>query len=133
MRICIGSQDGETIATTHMGDTEHFYLYDLTPAGATFVAQRDNVAQAMSHAGSDKMQAILALVSDADILVAQQKSPNFIKIAEQTKYQPVVVNVSDIQAILAMLQDEFEEIYAYVKRRKNGETFTTIPELTARS
>lgn len=130
MRICIGSQDGETIAATHMGDTNHFYLYDLSAAGFTFVEQRNNFAQDMNHAGTDKMKAILSLVSDADILIAQQKSPNFIKIAEQTRYQPVVVKVEKIEAILHLLKGEFEALYSYVERRKNGETFKIIPELT---
>ncbi|MDA3902038.1 MAG: hypothetical protein PF441_01170 [Desulfuromusa sp.] len=133
MRICIGSQDGEHIATTHMGDTAHFYIYDLNAAGYTFVEQRSNIAQDMDHAGADKMKAILSLVLDADVLIAQQKSPNFIKIAKQTKYQPVVVKVDTIQVVLASLQGEFEEIYSYVERRRNGDTFETIPELTARS
>ncbi len=29
LRICIGSNDGENLAPTHMGDTEFFYLYDF--------------------------------------------------------------------------------------------------------
>ena len=29
IRLCIGSNDGENVAKTHMGDTEYFYIYDL--------------------------------------------------------------------------------------------------------
>ena len=128
LRICIGSNDGKNIAATHMGDTEYFCVYDLVEgAGSTFIEQRKNVAKDMEHAQSDKMKAIIALINDADIFVAQQKSPNFIKIAKQTKYQPVVVKVEAIPAILDSLQSEFEQIYTYVERRKHGETFETIP------
>ncbi|MEA3361738.1 MAG: NifB/NifX family molybdenum-iron cluster-binding protein [Thermodesulfobacteriota bacterium] len=117
-----------------MGDTEFFYLYDFTDgAECSFVERRKNVAQDMDHAQSDKMKAIISLIDDAEIFVAQQKSPNFIKIAKQTKFQPVVVNVQYIQDILTLLQGEFENIYSYVERRKNGETFETIPELAAGS
>ena len=133
-RICIGSNDGDTIARTHMGDTDFFYLYDFVEGGeCSFVERRKNVAQDMDHAQSDKMKAIISMVDDAEIFIAQQKSPNFIKIAKQTRFQPVVVKVETIPDILILLQDEFENIYAYVERRKNGETFETIPELTARS
>lgn len=128
LRICIGSNDGESVAATHMGDTEFFCIYDLAEGdGSTFIEQRKNVAKDMEHAQSDKMKAIIALINDADVFVAQQKSPNFIKIAKQTRYQPVVVNVEAIPAILDLLQGEFEQIHPYVERRKNGETFETIP------
>ncbi len=134
MRICIGSNDGETIAKTHMGDTECFYLYDIVAdTEHTFVGQRTNVAQDMEHDGLDKMKAIISLISDAEIFIAQQKSPNFVKIAKQTRYQPVVVKVETIQGILALLQSEFEKVYSYVERRRNGETFEAIPELLAHS
>ena len=130
LRICIGSKGGDTIAKTHMGDTDLFCIYDLFDnAGSVFIEQRTNVAKDMEHAQSDKMKAIISLINDSDVFVAQQKSPNFIKIAKQTKYQPVVVNVEAIPAILDLLQGEFNQIYAYVERRKNGETFETIPEI----
>ena len=130
LRICIGSNDGNTIAKTHMGDTDQFCIYDLVETGESlFVDQRKNIAKDMDHAQTNKMKAILALVDDTDILIAQQLSPNFIKIAKQTKYQPVVVTVESIQATLDLLQVEFGTIYTYVERRKNGETFETIPEL----
>lgn len=130
IRICIGTNDGATIARTHMRDTDFFYIYDLVEgAGGTFIDQRENVAKDMDHAASDKMKAIISLVDDAEIFVAQQKSPNFIKIAKQTRYQPVVVKVEPIQDILTLLQGEFDNIYSYVKRRRDGETFETIPEL----
>ncbi|MDX2495383.1 MAG: NifB/NifX family molybdenum-iron cluster-binding protein [Desulfuromusa sp.] len=133
-RICIGSNNGETIARTHMGDTDYFYLYDFVDgAECSFVERRKNVAQEMDHAQSDKMKAIISLIDDAEIFVAQQKSPNFIKIAKQTRFQPVVVKVESIQDILTLLQGEFENIYPYVERRKNGETFETIPELAPSS
>ncbi|MCK5913932.1 MAG: hypothetical protein KAG12_08620 [Desulfuromusa sp.] len=130
LRICIGSNDGNTIAKTHMGDTDSFYIYDLVETGESlFVDQRKNLAKDMDHAQSDKMKAILAQVDDTDILIAQQLSPNFIKIAKQTKYQPVVVKAEPIQAILDLLQVEFEKICTYVERRKKGETLEVIPEL----
>ena len=131
-RICIGSDDGNTIAKTHLGDTEKFYCYDLIDASESlFVGERVNAARDMDHAQSDKMKSIIALLEDVDIFVAEQKSPNFIKIARQTKYQPVVVNVEVIPAIITLLQAEFEQLYSYVERRKNGEVFDTIPVLSA--
>lgn len=131
-RICIGSGDGETMAKTHLGDTDKFYCYDLVESSASlFVGERVNAAKDMDHTQSDKMKSIIALLKDVDVFVAQQKSPNFVKIARQTKYQPVVVDVENVPAIIALLQDEFEQLYSYVERRRRGELFETIPVLSA--
>jgi predicted Fe-Mo cluster-binding NifX family protein len=130
IRLCIGSNDGENIAKTHMGDTESFYIYDIIEnSGNKFIEKRINIAKDMEHAKTDKMKEIIKLVKNVDVFVAQQKSPNFIKIANKTKYQPIVVKNEKISDILFVLDKAFQEIYNYIKRRKNGEFFNTIPEL----
>ena len=130
-RICIGSNDGDIMAKSHLGDTRIFYCYDLFDSTDNlFIDQRVNLAIDMEHAQADKMKSIIALLEDVDVFVAQQKSPNFIRIAKQTRYQPVVVDVEKISAILALLQNDFEKIYSLVGRRRSGEFFDTIPELS---
>jgi len=134
IRICIGSDDGNTIAKTHLGDTNKFYCFDLSDsAESLFVDERVNDAKKMDHAQTDKMKSIIGQLKDVDVFVAQQKSPNFIKIARQTKYQPVVVDAENFSAIIALLQNEFEQLYSYVERRRSGEIFEMIPELSAGS
>ena len=130
IRVCIGTNDGQSIARTHMGDTDFFHVYDLTENSVnTFIDERINSAKSLDHAKADKMKAIIQLVKDADAFIAQQKSPNFIRIASKTKYQPIVVKAEKISDILITLSNSFEEIYDLVLKRKNGETFPTIPEL----
>jgi len=130
IRLCIGSNDARNIAKTHMGDTESFYIYDMIEnSGSKFIEKRINIAKDMEHAKTDKMKKIIKLVKDADVFVAQQKSPNFIKIANKTKYQPIVVKAEKISDILFILEKAFQEIHNYINRRKNGEFFDTIPEL----
>ena len=132
IRICIGSDDGHSIAKTHLGDTDKFYCYDLVDSSESlFVDARVNTAKNMDHAQSDKMKSIIELLEDVDVFVARQKSPNFIRIAKQTKYQPVVVDVESFSAIIALLHREFDLIESYVERRRNGEFFEMIPELSA--
>ena len=63
----------------------------------------------------------------------QDKSGFDREIAKQTKYQPVVVNVENIEAILALLKNKFDKIYFNVERRRNGEVFGDIPELSTDS
>jgi hypothetical protein len=113
-----------------MGDTDCFYIYDIFQNSKhLFVDKRTNVSKSMGHAKVEKMKAVIEIIKDSDVLVARQKSPNFIKIAENTKYQPVVVRTEKIPDILMTLCKSFDEIYEYIARRKNGETFGTIIEL----
>jgi len=130
IRLCIGSNDGNTIAKTHMGDTEYFYIYDIfEDSEHSFVEKRTNVAKNMGHAKVEKMKEVLQIIKDSDILIARQKSPNFIKIAARTKHQPVVVKTEKIPDVLTTLCQSFDEIYEQITRRKNGELFDTILEL----
>lgn len=130
IRLCIGSNDGENIAKTHMGDAECFYIYDLFENSENkFIEKRINIAKDMDHAKADKMKKVIKLVEDADVFVAQQKSPNFVNIANRTKYQPIVVKTEKVSDVLIILDKSFQEIYNYIAKRKNEEFFDTIPEL----
>ena len=129
LRVCIGSSDGRYIAETHMGDTDFFVIYDIGPGSeSSFVEQRKNVAKELDHAKSDKMKIILDLLDDTQILVAQQRSPNFVKIATRTQYQPVIVKCVEILDVLMALSGEYETLRQLVERRQQGERFDTIPE-----
>jgi len=130
IRVCIGSTDGKNISKTHMGDTESFHIYDLfEDAKYTFIEKRENFAIDEGHSTTGKMKKILGIVADSDVLVATKKSPNFVKIANKTKYQPVVVKTTDIADTFVELHKAFDTIYEYVTRRKAGEKFDIIPEL----
>ena len=130
IRVCIGTNDGQNIAKHIMEIKKKFNLYDITENSInTFIEERINTAQALDHAKADKMKAIIKLVEDANVFIAQQKSPNFVRIASKTKYQPIVVKAEEISDILITLSNSFEEINNLVLRRENGETFPAIPEL----
>ncbi len=130
IRLCIGSNNGEDVAKTHMGDTEYFCIYDLFENSEhLFVEKRINTAKNMAHAKTEKMKEVIKIIKDSNVLIARKKSPNFIKIANKTKYQPVVVKAEKISDILTILYESFHEIYKHITRRKNGEMFDTIPEL----
>jgi len=130
LRVCIGSNDGENIASTHMGDTSFFAIYDIFSSGEhSFIEQRKNLVKTLDHAKSDKMKAVLDLISDVQILVAQQRSPNFVRIAKKTRYQPVIVTETEIPAVISLLQAEFDSLSDLAKKRLQGEFFDTIPEL----
>jgi hypothetical protein len=113
-----------------MGDTECFYIYDLFEnSEPVFVDKRTNSARDMGHAKDDKMKEILKLAKDADVLVARQKSPNFLNIARKTKYLPVVVETERVSDVLTVLDRSFQEIFSLISRRRSGEYSDSILEL----
>jgi len=109
IRLCIGSNDGENIAKTHMGDTECFQIYDLFVYSENkLIEERINIAKDMEHATAEKMKVIIRSLKDLDVFVAQKKSRNFIKIAKRAKYQPIVVKAGKISDVLKVLDRSFQ-------------------------
>lgn len=130
IRIALGSNDGVTIADTHMGDTSRFHVYDLfEDARSEPVDTRDNAALDEGHGKVEKMKAIVAMLKDVDVVVARKLSPNFHRIADGTRHQPVVVDADGIDDAFERVHAAFETIFELTERRKNGERFDTIPEL----
>ncbi|MCK4537656.1 MAG: hypothetical protein KAV42_02535 [Candidatus Krumholzibacteria bacterium] len=130
IRLCIGSNDGVTVAGTHMGDTEFFHIYDIfEDSKSEFIEKRANSTIGMDHAAPDKIKAVLKIVHDAEVLVAKKNSPNFVKIAGKTSYQPIVVSAGAMPEVLEIIHGSFDLIGGLVARRKNGEIFGDIPEL----
>jgi 5,10-methylene-tetrahydrofolate dehydrogenase/methenyl tetrahydrofolate cyclohydrolase len=110
-----------------MGDTKYFHIFDLFEnSESIFIGERKNTVRNMDHANTGKMKTIIAVVRDADILVARKKSPNFVKIAKFTEYQPVIVSAVSISDIQEELHQAFGDIYSLVQKRKSGETFDTV-------
>ena len=126
----MGSNDGVTVVDTHMGDTSRFHVYDLfEDSKSEPVDERDNPMTDDEHGKAEKMNAIVAMLDDADVFVAKRISPNFRRIAKKTKHQPVIVVADRIDDSLAKLRADFDQIFDLTERRKKGERFDTIPEL----
>lgn len=128
--ICMGTNDRENIAKSHMGDTMMFYLYEISENNhISFLDKRENTVRNLDHAGKGKMNAILNIVKEADILVSNQKSPNFIKIAKNTRFQPIIVKEIELNKALKLLKENFSKILELVKERKEGNFSDFIPEI----
>lgn len=131
IRICIGSNDKVNIARSHLGDTEHFFIFDIFENDEIkAVDVRINEARELDHSASNKMKEILNIIKDTEILVAWHKSPNFLNIAKKTKYQPVVVKTEKINAVLNILQNSFIQLKELADKRKRGDFSPEIPEFS---
>jgi len=132
IRLCIGTNDEIHIAKTHMGDTERFCIYEINEKGESqFIETRKNSVKTMDHAKGDKMKAILEIVKDVDILIAVEKSPNFVKIASKTSYQPIIIKAQAIKDVLRIVSQNWIEITKFVNKRQTEGYSTEIPIFTS--
>ncbi len=130
VRVVFGSDDGEKVKNSHMGDSPRFYLYDIFENGEfEFVEKRENSVKDMEHAGDGKLMKISDILKDAEVLVAMRKSPNFKKIASKLKFLPVVIGRNDIKEVIKIISGEFENIFTKVTERKNGVLNNSIFEI----
>ena len=131
VRIALGSNDGENIVPSHMGIARDFYIYDLFENGnLNFIEKRKNTSPETEdkHGLPEKMKVCMKIFKDADIIIGRKMSPNFVKIAANTKFQPVVMEIDRISEIMKEVVKSFGEIYDLVVQRKMGNRHKEIPK-----
>lgn len=131
IRIALGSNDGKKIVPSHMGMAEYFYIYDLFEDGkSNFVEKRKNTSpnEEGKHGIAEKMKACMGIFKDADVIIGRKISPNFIKIAANTKFQPVVIEIDEISEIMKEVAKNFGKIYDLIEQRKTGNIPKEIPK-----
>ncbi len=130
VRVAIASNDGTTLAHSHMGDATSFLVYDISRGAAPVrIAVRDNTVRHMGHAGSGKMGSVARILDDVDVFVSGRMSPNFKKLAAQTRFQPVVVRTEQIDEVLKLLVGSFDAVAHLVAARRRGERPQTVLRL----
>ena len=132
LKIVIGTNDGENISPGHMGEAEHFYIYDLFDEGNfNLVGNRENTSPDIDgkHGILEKMKAVMAIINDSDVIIGRKISPNFLKISANTRIQPVVVKSDSLSLIIDTVMKSFDRIYDLVKRRKADDRPKEIPVL----
>jgi predicted Fe-Mo cluster-binding NifX family protein len=132
IRIALGSNDGESICRSHMGMAKDFYVYDLFADGNfSFVEKRDNTSPEVEEEHGDvaKMKAAMEIFNDVDVIIGRRSSPNFVRMAASTRFQPVVIMIDRISEIMKELVRCFEEIDGLVEQRAKGNRPQQIPKL----
>ncbi len=131
VRIAFGSNDGENIIPSHMGMAEYFYVYDLFEDGNfNFIEKRKNTSPKVEvkHGLPEKMKVVMEILEDTDVIIGKRTSPNFVKIAANTKFQPIVIKIDRISEIMKEMVKSFDEIYDLVVQRKMGNRPKEIPK-----
>jgi len=132
IRIALGSEDGVNIYPSHLGMADRFYIYDLLGNGDyRFIEKRVNLSpQEREHADPEKRKAVTEILKDCDIFVGRRLSPNFVKLRDNTRFQPVVTEIDAISDFMDELGNFFPHIFDLVKRRKEGERPREIPRIS---
>ncbi len=132
IRIALGSNDGENVWVGHMGMAKDFYVYDVSrDRNLSFVEKRKNTSpnEEGKHGVREKMKAVMDILKDADVIIGKTISPNFVRIAVNTKLQPVVIRIDKISEIMKAVVKCFSEICSVVEERQKGNRSKEIPEL----
>jgi len=134
IRVVMGSDDGEVIIPDHMGEAKHFYIFDFSEDGQSiFVEKRSNTSPEETdedgHGSAKKLRSASAIFGDCDIVLGKHRSPNFVKMRDNTRFQPVVTRIDSISGTRQELGHSFSAIYALVERRRRGERPIEIPIL----
>lgn len=133
IRVVLGSNDGENIIPDHMGTARAFYIFDLFEDGrSVLVEKRKNTSpeedeNESKHGDVRKLEAAMGIFEDCDVVLGRRGSPNFVKMRDNTEFQPVVTRVDTLSDSMHELAESFEEIHDLVKRRKRGERPQAIP------
>lgn len=128
IRVAI-SCAGETVPRKHFGDCPQFRIYELSEGGGTRLLQvKENASPAEErHADPKKMEGVIGLLPDCEVVVSGLQSPNFLRIRDTKPIQPVVTEEGTLEATLAALHDAFAELYRLVGARRGGERPAAIP------
>ena len=132
IRIALGSNDGKTIASSHLGDAKDFITYDLFENGTSnFVEKRKNTSpdEDGKHGRLEKMKAVMEILKEADIIIGRRMSPNFVKMAAKAKFQPMVIEVDEISEIVEKMSLYFDKAYDLIEQRESGNFPKEIPVL----
>lgn len=129
VRVAFGSNDGENIFFSHMGLSKEFYVYDLSENGKyELVEKRKNTSpKETKHGDTGKMKRVMEILKDCDVFVGRRLSPNFIKLRDNTRFQPLVTEIESISGFMETLSKSFDKIYSLVDSRRKGERPKEIP------
>jgi len=116
-----------------MGAARDFYIFDLFEDGSSvLVEKRENTSpeedeSESKHGDVKKLKAAMWIFKDCDVVLGRRGSPNFVRMRDNTEFQPVVTKVDSLSGSVLELARSFDEIYGLVERRKQGERPQAIP------
>ena len=125
MKVAIGTNDKTNMHDEHVGDSEYFAVYEISPASYELVEYRKNTSpEEKTHGDPKKAAAIVDIVKGTDVLVGRAMGPNFIRIRDKSPYLPVIVRgkYRTVEEAARTLMENYEIVKAALERKRAGET-----------
>ena len=133
IRVVLGSNDGANIIPDHMGTAKFFYIFDFFEDGrSVLMEKRENTSpeedeKESRHGDVRKLKSAMGVFKDCEVVLGRRGSPNFVRMRDNSEFQPVVTRVDALSDSMHELAESFEEIFDLVMRRKRGERPRVIP------
>jgi len=131
LRIVAGSNDGANIVPDRMGTAQDFYVFDLFENGSSLLVEKraDTSPEEEKgvHGDPKKLAAAADIFADCDVVLGRRGSPNFVRMRDNSRFQPVLTSVGSLSDSMSELTETFDEVYALVERRRRGERPQVIP------
>ncbi len=114
-----------------MGTAQDFYIFDLFEDGRSLlVEKRANTSPQEEegvHGDPKKLAVASDIFADCDVVLGRRGSPNFVRMRDNSRFQPVLTDVASLSDSMVGLAETFDEVYALVERRRRGERPQVIP------
>ncbi|ACL69233.1 NifB/NifX family molybdenum-iron cluster-binding protein [Halothermothrix orenii] len=112
LTIACATDDGVNFINRHFGDADYYYIYNLTPEGATFIKKVENTTgEEEGHADPEKARSIVKILKENEnvqVGVSRKFGPNIKRVKKH--FVPVLVQASEIEEGLKELQSNYDYI-----------------------
>ena len=113
MKIAFASDNGKSFIDRHFGDSEHYYIYELSSSGLKFVKKIENTTEEDDeeiHADPVKAKGVTEMLKSEDIkvVIAKVFGPNIKRIRK--KFVCILMNDTAISESIKKVQQKSDLI-----------------------
>jgi len=128
-KFAIGTDDDINIRNGHLGSSKQFKIYEIGNHKCNLIEIRENNSPEEDevHGATKKIEAIIDILNDVDIIIGRKMSPSFKKIVTTYPQLPVICSDNNIDTIIKKIHTEKDNLYTNIKERKNGNLNDKIP------
>ncbi|MFP3953681.1 MAG: NifB/NifX family molybdenum-iron cluster-binding protein, partial [Candidatus Acetothermia bacterium] len=107
--VACGTSDGEKLTDDHFGESNYFYIYDLSGQDSKFVKKLENDTREedvdLGHGDPGKAKEVSQILKKESVTVglAHQMGPNIIKISK--RFVPVIYRGREVDRAIDLLLD----------------------------
>jgi len=132
IKFVIGLNSKKEYNKGHFGDSSTFRVYESSLKSAPRLIEEitnEDKDFDKGHDSSEKLSAVKLAVKSANVAIAYTKSPNFKKMAAESKIQPIVIKRENESEVVDVVAANLRMIIALSAKRNSGVREKAIPKL----